>query len=401
MTRRLRQVTPFRLLVTLLVALGNGTAETIADIHRAFNFHFQTSTAYKAFYMRLARPEFALFTREVLSHLLTQFTAKVLHIEPQSPLTRFSDIVIQDGSSFALKPSLQHTFPGRFTTREPAAVEIHVTLSGLSELPTAIHLTPDTTHERASLPDPETLVGKLLLADRGYPSRKYFQALGDAGAYFVMRLSRSFKPRVYAIHGPTGTKVFSRPVPLASLLTRPLKRRLDLDIELCPGSRSRSPRTVRLVVSPGPSVGGTWHCTNLPRQDFDPDLVARLYRFRWQVELLFKEWKSYANLRKFDTSNPHIAEGLIWASLAAATLKRFLAHAAQHVSGRPISTRKVAMGARAFLGELLDVLTRPHSLRRVLRRALHFLSHNAQRAHPRRDRETGRLAVGLRPCGVR
>jgi hypothetical protein len=64
------------------------------------------------------------------------------------------------------------------------------------------------------------------------------------------------------------------------------------------------------------------------------DLVARLCRFRWQIELCFKEWKSYGNLHQFDTANAHIAEGLIWASLCAAVLKRFLAHAAQRMGGR-------------------------------------------------------------------
>jgi hypothetical protein len=48
--------------------------------------------------------------------------------------------------------------------------------------------------------------------------------------------------------------------------------------------------------------------------------VGRLYRFRWQIELCFKEWKSYANLHQFDTANAHIAEGLIWASRCAAVL---------------------------------------------------------------------------------
>ncbi len=85
-------------------------------------------------------------------------------------------------------------------------------------------------------------------------------------------------------------------------------------------------------------------CTNLPRTPFSLDLVSRLYRFRWQIELLFKEWKSYANLHKFDTANEHIAAGLIRASLCAAVLKRFLAHAAQLVDGKPISTRRVVVG---------------------------------------------------------
>ena len=43
--------------------------------------------------------------------------------------------------------------------------------------------------------------------------------------------------------------------------------------------------------------------------------VGNLYRFRWQVELLFKEWKSYANLHRFNTGKKAIVEGLIWASI--------------------------------------------------------------------------------------
>jgi hypothetical protein len=51
--------------------------------------------------------------------------------------------------------------------------------------------------------------------------------------------------------------------------------------------------------------------------------VCLAYYLRWQVELLLKEWKSYANLRAFDTANPDIVEGLIWASIIAAALKGF------------------------------------------------------------------------------
>ena len=51
------------------------------------------------------------------------------------------------------------------------------------------------------------------------------------------------------------------------------------------------------------------------------------------MELLFKEWKSYANLHAFDTANPAIVEGLIWAAIAAAVLKRFLAYMTQLLAG--------------------------------------------------------------------
>jgi len=79
---------------------------------------------------------------------------------------------------------------------------------------------------------------------------------------------------------------------------------------------------------------------------------------------IFKEWKSYANLHTFDTANRHIAAGLIWASLCADMLRRFLAHAAQRVGGgTAISTRRVAMCAHLLLAAIVEALLRsrgPH-----------------------------------------
>jgi hypothetical protein len=140
----------------------------------------------------------------------------------------------------------------------------------------------------------------------------------------------------------------------------------------------------------------TRRCTNLPRTPFSLDLVGRLCRFRWQIELCFKEWKSYANLHPFDTANAHIAEGLIWASLCAAVLTRFLAHAAQRVGqGTAMSTSRVAMCAHLILDALVAAVLLGVGLRATLRRSLAYLLANARRANPARDRRTGRLRPGL------
>ena len=74
-------------------------------------------------------------------------------------------------------------------------------------------------------------------------------------------------------------------------------------------------------------------------------MSCRAYKGRWQVELLLKEWKSYANLHAFATENAAIVEGLIWTAIAAAALKRFLAHMTQLLMQVPMATRKVAMCA--------------------------------------------------------
>ena len=61
-------------------------------------------------------------------------------------------IVIQDGSSFAIKDALKEVFPGRFKKVKPAAVELHATLDLLDESLSKVTLTADTASERAALP---------------------------------------------------------------------------------------------------------------------------------------------------------------------------------------------------------------------------------------------------------
>ena len=50
------------------------------------------------------------------------------------------------------------------------------------------------------------------------------------------------------------------------------------------------------------------------------------------VAQLFKEWKSHANLRAFSTAKTAIVEGLIWAAIVVAAVKRYLAHSAQIIA---------------------------------------------------------------------
>jgi len=390
---RLRTVTPHRLFLAIVSALGSGHVESLADLLRAFNYQHGVQVAYKAFYNRLARVGFATFMRGMLARLIEHLRLQTLTPEGQKAVARFEDIVIQDGSSFALKPTLCGAFPGRFTTIEPAAVEVHATYSGFADEVSRVQIAPDADAERPFLPDPSTLQDRLLLADRGYPGVPYFEAVREQGGSFIVRLTRSYDPWVRAAWVEGRRAAVPTRIRLSRFLAQHAGHRVDLDVEF-----ERGPRVVefRIVVVPGRDAAMTRLCTNLPRTPFSLDLVARLYRFRWQIELCFKEWKSYANLHKFDTANAHIAEGLIWASLCAAVLKRFLAHAAQRVGhGTAMSTRRVAMCAHHILDELVTALLIGVGLLGTLRRGLTYLLANARRANLDRDRRTGRLRAGL------
>ncbi len=96
----------------------------------------------------------------------------------------------------------------------------------------------------------------------------------------------------------------------------------------------------------------------------------------------------------------HIAAGLIWASVCAAVLKRFLAHAAQLVGGKPISTRRVVMCSGHLIEELAAALLACVSIASAFRDAMAFLLANARRSNPARDRKTGRLRTGSRVVGA-
>lgn len=391
--QRLRTVTPHRLFLAIVSVLASAQVESLADLLRAFNYQNGVQVAYKAFYNRLARIGFAAFMRGMCARLIERLSLQTLMPEGQVAVARFKDIVIQDGSSFALKPTLREAFPGRFTAIEPAAVEVHATYSGFADEVSVVQIAADAEAERQFLPDPSTLKDRLLLADRGYPGVPYFEAVREQGGSFIVRLTRSHDPWVRRAWVDGQRAAMPKPIRLSRFLAQHPGRRVDLDVEYERGHRVVG---FRVVAVPGRDPAMTRLCTNLPRTPFSMDLVARLYRFRWQIELCFKEWKSYANLHKFDTANVHIAEGLIWASLCAAVLKRFLAHAAQRVGdGTAMSTRRVAMCARHILEELVTALLIGAGLLAALRRGLAYLLANARRANVPRDRRTGRLRAGL------
>ncbi len=391
-SERLRTITPHRLFLSTVAALAGRTVESLADLLREFNHQNEVTVAYRAFYNQLARPGFASFMEQMFVRLLQQLTIKTLTPEGRTAVARFKDIVIQDGSSFALKRTLRDVYPGRFTTSEPAAVELHATFSGFSDEVSTVKIAPDSDPERPFLPEPSTLRDRLLLADRGYADVDYFEAVHDQGGSFIMRLSRSHNPWVRAAWIDGQRVPLPKPVRLSRVIAQNAGRRMDLDVEYERGKRRVG---VRVVVLPGSEQSMTRLCTNLPRTPFSLDLVARLYKFRWQIELVFKEWKSYANLHKFDTANAHIATGLIWASLCAAVLKRFLAHAAQLIGSKPISTRRVAMCAGHIIDEIFMALLACTSIAVAFRDGIEFLLANACRSNPKRERKSGRLRTGL------
>jgi hypothetical protein len=397
--RRQRIITPFRLGLALTATCASQSVATLADFHRGFNALWGTTITYKAFYNQVAKSRFADFARTMTSRLIGDMTLKVLGFAKGRAFAEFRHIVLQDGSSFAIHDGLREVFPGRFKVVKPAAVELHTTMDLLCDTPTTVVLPPDTTSEQAFLPEPASLRASLLLADRGYLDLHYLRHLQDARGFFIIRAKAGMNPQVVEAFREDGKRLRSlRNKPLKAIHAKlPKRQRVELVVEW---QVETHPLRLRLLISWNRQTKEFCYLlTNLLAQRYPLDMIYRAYKWRWQVELLFKEWKSYANLHAFDTENPAIVEGLIWTAIAAAALKRFLAHMTQLLLEVPMSTRKVAMCAVHVLGRIVQALKTGDvaGLYDAIEAAIMYLACHAQRAHPKRDRHTGRSQLGLEP----
>ncbi len=390
--RRKRDITPANLIPSLLAALGSGKVTTLTELCFWFNEMTGQDVAEKTFWDRLANAGFPVMMDHFVERLTGQLVVQSLRFLPGSPFSRFGRILAQDGSSLAVHKALAKIFPGRFTKVSPAAVELHATYDLLNEAPSVTWLAPDKESERLYLPDPTTLSGSLLLADRGYPSWGYLAKVRDAGGAFIMRITGSINPAVIGFYRNGELVDLPERINLQEFCAAHDDAVLDLLVR--PQGKFG---TFRLTIPKTPK-GRAFLISNLPASEFQPDVVGLGYRLRWQVELIFKEWKSHSNLHRFQTANEQITEGLLWASIATALLKRFVAKAAQMVGEIAVSTLKAARRLPAVLPKLVAaVFVGAEALQDAFTHVLQSLTRQAKRSNGKRERRIGRQQLGLRP----
>jgi len=396
--KRERAITPYRLCLGLVEVMGHAKIETIADIQRSFNALCGIDVQYKPFHNQLAKKQFPEFMRQICERLLQQLACDALHFGDDSPFARFERIELQDGTCFAVKSTLSEVFPGRFSKVSPAAVELHVTLNLLTEQPSCIVLTPDTASEAQYLPPADRQENSLVMGDRGYFKKIYLHDVDKNGGSFIVKGKANMTPTILSAF--TADSVRTKRWDNKSLkdiqATLSKTQPIDMDVQW---PDKKDPLRCRLIVTWNSQTKAYQYLlTNLPRDAFSMEHVMDAYRLRWQIELLFKEWKSYCNLHAFATSNAGIAQGLIWASLCSAIMKRHCALMAQKLTRCTVSTRTAAMCLYHVLPAIFRCLLHEHrKLNHAVQQALKYVSNNAKRAHPKRDARTGRAKLGLRP----
>jgi hypothetical protein len=281
------------------------------------------------------------FLRSALEHVLSH----VIAVEPVAIplLQRFTAVELADSSTVTLPDQYADEFPGcgGKTGSGKAAVRIQTRWELLTGTLKKLVIEPgrrsDGQSEEAEAP---VMRGALYIRDLGYFSLKWFGKLATAGAYWISRWQQ-------------GTLVFDvdgRPLDLLEHVRRH-KGDGPIDMPILLGTTERL--ACRLIVlrvpqemaarrrqkayekaqkhGRAPSVEYLAWCdwtlllTNCSVELLSWKEVVVLYRTRWQIELMFKLWKSQSHLAASrETWSAVERMAMFWAKLIAVVLQHWL-----------------------------------------------------------------------------
>jgi hypothetical protein len=327
---------------------------------------------------------------DCLARVVGDALAYVLRARPAAVplLRRFRGVYLQDSTTLSLPAELAAWLPGCGGSASAAAVKLQVrwelTGCALEGLRWQAGRAADA---KAVLARDFLPPGALRIADLGYFDLDALQAYDGQGVYFLSRLpSRSV---VFDGQGRKGR--------LATLLAAQRGDQLDLPVHV--GAQARLPcrllaqrvpeavaaqrrqRLRKQAQKKGRTVSAerlalcawTVLITNVRPEKLSLAEALVLAGARWQVELLFKLWKSEGRLDQSRGRKPFRVLCEVFAKLLALVVQHWLLLTAGPLLGR--SATKAARRVRRQALQLAAVL----GVRRALRRALRQLQQQLRR----------------------
>ncbi len=335
-------------------------------------------------------PRLVAFLQEAVQRVAQEVIGSDRALAPI--LERFSSVPILDGSTIALPDRRKDEFAGCGGSHGSgqAALRLQTQLdlrSGAVTIALEPGRSPDAAtprqHERSG-------PGALRIKDLGYFSLDVFAEDDAAGEYFLSRLQFGTAVRLRPEAGKEPREPSPDAVSLLSWLAEQTGPFVDQAImlgkekqlacrliawRLPPEQANRRRQKLRAdtLKKKGrePSAerlawcDGTILVTNTPLDLLTPKEAAVLYRARWQVELLFKRWKSLNGLAVLSGSTEVRQMVRVWSRQLMSIVQHWLVLLS--VWGDPLkSLVKASEAIRDFAGRLAASLSSRTELERVL-----------------------------------
>jgi Transposase DDE domain/Domain of unknown function (DUF4372) len=195
-------------------------------------------------------------------------------------------------------------FPWAPFRRAKAAVRLHTLLDLRGNIPTFIHITDGKTHEVNTLDQLTIEEGAFYLLDRGYLDFQRLYAITQAQGFFVTRAKSNTKFK----------RRYSNPVDRAN--TNVICDQTGI-LPLFYASKDYPQPLRRVVVKDETGKRITFLTNNFALK---PQLIAALYRQRWQVELFFKWIKQHLRIKAFYGTSENAVKTQIWIAISTYVL---------------------------------------------------------------------------------
>jgi hypothetical protein len=284
----------------------------------------------------------------------------------------FTGVYLTDSTQFKLPDRLYDEFKGNGP--QQAMGKWQVTYEYLRGEVIALEWeagrTPDQT---CALPVRYAHAGSLHLFDLGYFKQERLAEIEQQGAYFVTRYQSQT-----ALYDPeTGAQLdvvrYLQTTPEDALERRCVlgrKKLLSVRVVMRRLADNVAAERRRKAKQQAKRQGKTcsrsyltllgWELlvTNLPASAYSPDLLFRFYSLRWQIELLFKTWKSQLQITRFGAWRPARVLCQLYAGLIAGLLCLTWTSAYRWWHERELSLTRMIQALQSFIPALRRCIAR-------------------------------------------
>lgn len=323
--KRQGKVNAYALLMTVVLGMAVRGPVGIAGLRRVMGAVTGLGLARSAFWDRFT-PAFTELVRWLLDLVVKQ--ANEATRRPPGRLSCLRDIIAVDSSVVKVHDQLQGVWRGTRRNSAAAALKVHAWVRVFTGELLRYEITPETTADCKVFKVNHGLAGVLVLLDRGYSSPSLWRRITSVGGDFLTRLPADRDPLIVKDHGAgrrNSRKLVGRR--LRAALTGLKRHALDIEVEVRCNVRKYRTRTNRNITQRFRVVAirnlktrkYTVFITSVSPKVLPPELVARMYRLRWEVEHFFKTAKSGSGLNELPSTKPHIVLALVYASLIRAT----------------------------------------------------------------------------------
>jgi len=389
--KRVRKFTPISLAMTFVLGFLNNPRSTAADLAGSAA-QADVDVSPQAIEKRFT-PELAEFFEKLFRSATKKIVASSETLAPL--LERFTKVILIDSSSMTLPESQQERFQGTGGKNGSgkAALKLQTELdlrSGALGVEIEQGKDPDGASSRQTI---AFTPGSLRIADLGYFSIPVFAAIAAAKAFFLSRIQHTTIVWINSERmGNIVAWLNQQAEPMVDCwIEIGAKDRLDCRLiawKVPPDQVNRRRRRARTeAVRRGRQVTAatlaacewTFMITNASEDQLSTKEIIVLYRSRWQIELLFKRWKSIGLIAELSGKNDTVQMVRLWAKLCAALIQHWLTVMVAWNSESSFSFERIAKRVRQIANGLIEALAGYGDLIQVLERFKKVVSRTCRR----------------------